>query len=837
MSQANLREPEHYKLPPAVKVLLAFAGGILLDRYCDIDFRIALIGSVLLLFSWLLFRSKSVWSATALLLACLFAGSFWHHGRWNWFPANDILTTCTVDGVPVCIKARILGEGKHSAQPEHLPFDAMPGQAKVSFEIEPLAIRDADQWRPLSGRARLEIRADHQRPNFGDVVVVYGSVMPFQQPTSPGQFDIQDFYRAANVTATVYVFNRDSVLVAESGNGYEAKSFLLKGFLSRLRQHLNSILWKHVDQQYAGFASAILLGNREQLDYERRHKFVATGTAHLLAISGLHLGILASVFLLLYQFGLLRRRNALIATMLFVFFYAWLVEFQPPVTRAAILLQLFCLGRLIGRSGFEFNLLAIAGLLILIVNPNDLFSLGPQLSFLAVASFIVFKEQIAPPLSKDPIDILIRSTRPWYVRAANNLTRRAKQALVISGLIWLVGLPLVAANYHLVTPIALLVNPFVLLPVACALFCGLGVLLTGLIAPPIADLFGFGLSSSLSLASGIIDFAESMPASHWWTSGPSGYAVVVFYLLLLSLVLVQPVKRFKYFVLFSVCWLGLFWLLPFHGNKVVQRVWHQPARCTFLDMGHGSGVWVQLSDGRNLLYDAGSMSSSRFAADRISQALWSQDVEHLDAIIVSHADLDHFNAIPELVRRFSIGVVYCSVPMQESQNETTALLFETITNQEIPIRTLGWHDSAELQVDELMKVHMPPDIGTGGNDNSDSIVLSLRLGNHVLLLPGDLEKVGMKLLLQKPPVDCDIAMLPHHGSRNSQPVEFVRWSRPEKLITSSGRRKLDKSVTKSMVEIGIPVYATAERGTIRATFLPEGIQMEHWCNDRWEPSN
>ena len=135
--------------------------------------------------------------------------------------------------------------------------------------------------------------------------------------------------------------------------------------LSNLRQRLNELTWKYVDEDEAAFASAILLGNREQLSAQRRELFLETGTVHLLAISGLHVGILAGSFFLFFRVGLVNRQYCLWATIVFVIFYAWLVEFRPPVSRAAILIVLYCIGRLLGENSFSYNLLAIAGLIVL----------------------------------------------------------------------------------------------------------------------------------------------------------------------------------------------------------------------------------------------------------------------------------------------------------------------------------------------------------------------------------------------------------------------------------------------------------------------------------------
>ena len=126
---------------------------------------------------------------------------------------------------------------------------------------------------------------------------------------------------------------------------------------------------------------------------------------------------------------------------MFVIFYAWLVEFRPPVTRASILIVLFCFGKMIGERGNAINLLAAAALIVLVINPTDLFSIGPQLSFLAVTTLVLGHRWIFGEPETDPLKRLIASTRPWPVRMLTGVGRSVKTAVLVSAVIWLVALP------------------------------------------------------------------------------------------------------------------------------------------------------------------------------------------------------------------------------------------------------------------------------------------------------------------------------------------------------------------------------------------------------------
>ena len=331
-------------------------------------------------------------------------------------------------------------------------------------------IRDGKNWLPAAGRLQVTAPVGGAELHAGDQVKIWGNLRRIGGPTNPGEFDFRNYYRSQRILSSLYCAHADAIEVTQ-----RSKS---GAWLARLRSRLNELAWRHLAPQQASLASAILLGNREQLDPSRREKFLQTGTVHLLAISGLHVGILACCFFVIFRCGWLSRNACLLATIAFVIFYAWLVEFRPPVVRASILIVLFCAARMSGRSGLSYNVLALAALIVLAINPTDLFSLGTQLSFLAVISISfgnkwIFKRQT------DPLILLIEATRSWPVRVFHIAKDNLRAAFVVSGLIWLISIPLVAINFHVLAPIGLIVNPLILLPIAISLYAGIAIFAFG----------------------------------------------------------------------------------------------------------------------------------------------------------------------------------------------------------------------------------------------------------------------------------------------------------------------------------------------------------------------
>jgi competence protein ComEC len=609
----------------------------------------------------------------------------------------------------------------------------------------------------------------------------------------------------------------------------------LAALISRLRDAGAVQLRRHIRDEHAGLAAAILLGIREEVDASRTEDFFRTGTVHLLAISGLHVGILAYGFWTSLRCVRVSRRTMLWAAIFLVHFYVQLTEARPPVVRASILITCMCLARLSGRKNQPANTLALAGIVVLVWNPNHLFQTGPQLSFLAVAALLCARDWLQKPyLPKDPLDRLILQTRAWPRRCAGRLGHAVVRLWAVSALIWVASLPLVMLRFRLVSPVALVVNPLVSLPMAVALFSGFGVLLSGWICPPLASLCGTVCDRSLAFIARCVQVSLAIRGGHFWTPPPPLWWVFGFYLgaaIWASSRQFRPPRRWCFALV-------VLWLIVGVGLTRSRRVWQairQPPclTCTFIAVGHGTSVLLESPDGKTLLYDAGHRGISAFAAQSIAGVLWSRGILHLDGIVVSHADADHFNALPDLLERFSVGAVFVSPQMFHEDVVALRELRQTLVAAAVPLRELAAGDRLWPQADVAIGVLHPPVHGEQGSDNANSLVLRVDYQGRTLLLPGDLEAAGLQRLLNQPPLDSDIVMAPHHGSARSNPVGFAAWARPEWVVISGDAGHDAREVRDAYRAAGSRTLHTAKRGAVQFVIDAKGIDVRTWRDDPW----
>jgi competence protein ComEC len=191
--------------------------------------------------------------------------------------------------------------------------------------------------------------------------------------------------------------------------------------------------------------------------------------------------------------------------------------------------------------------------------------------------------------------------------------------------------------------------------------------------------------------------------------------------------------------------------------------------------------------------------------------------------------LDHYNAIPELLDRFSVGVIYVSPVMFETPQPAVEELHAAIDRAGVPLRVISAGDRLQSADDVRLEVLHPPKKGVLGSDNANSILLKVEYAGRRILLTGDLESPGLDDVLAEEPLDCDVVLAPHHGSMRSNPTGFALWSTPEQVIISGSRSLGDvpniESVKDSYRARGAEVYHTAEDGCVQIELGTSGVRV------------
>lgn len=801
---------------PLVLLIAALAAGITIDRYWPLAAIAWWLGAVACLAVWLplWLRGNERLASCLVLGGALAGGGAWHHDYWQHYQADEIGRMVREEIRPIVVEGVAITSPRWVPAPPPTAMRIIPKGEETEVLLWITAVRDQATWRPASGWTLMRVDGQLLGVRSGDRLRVMALGSSPQEPLNPGEFNYAHYERSRRIGCRLRALFPENVERLARGSPWSPRLWL-----GQVRDHGNTVLRRHISPRRSTLAAAVLIGAREQLDPDRNEGFLVTGTIHILSISGLHVGILAAGFWVIFRTGLLPRRITLVAAMLLTIAYACLTDLQPPVVRATILVVVMCLARLIGRQALGFNTLAFAGIIVLALNPASLFLAGPQLSFLAVAAMIVFRQVLSPPPSTDPLQRLIASTRPWPARWTKAVVGEVWRVWLTGAIIFAISLPLVWKQYNLVSPVALLLNLLMWVPISIALYSGFGVLLLGSICPPLGDLCAWTCDGCLALTEGCIGWGRDLPQSHWWLPAPPWWWIGAFYAvvgLFAAFPALRPPRR--WLTALAGIWIAGALFLSNPSISQVASAKPRPLVCHFVSVGHGVGIVLELPDGRTILYDAGKLGSPLGAARPVSSVLWSRGITHLDALIISHADADHFNGIPELLGRFSVGAIYVSPYMFERRQPAVMELKAALEACGAPLREVRAGDELRGSADMRLRVLHPGREGSFISDNANSIVLLVEHGGRRILLTGDLETSGLEDVLANEPLDCDVVLAPHHGSPRSDPAGFADWSTPEFVVISGGRNIEDvpaiERVKHSFRLRGAEVFHTAEDGCV-----------------------
>jgi competence protein ComEC len=805
-------ESDQFRRSPAVPVVCAVAIGILLDHVLAISFLSWWTGSAIVLMLAPLTWSRR-WNTLAvpvLLLACLGLGGVWHHWRWNCLQEDEVSHWATETGRLVRVFAKVVNAPTVVvAIDDHAPWKP-PERTLVMLECRRLV---GDSSPTVSGYVRLSIAGRLDQLAIGDLVEVSGLLLLPSEPSNPGDFDTRRWLRTQGLHSTLAANQPEAVVV--TGRERTIWDWLTIG-RTAVRHRAENLIATRLRSSNVAVAQSLLLGSRVELDRDLRRAFAESGTLHILAISGMNVGLLwIAISFMCRLFRLPPEASALTALILLPA-YALITDANPPVVRATIVAVVMVLGQLIGRTANHWNSLAVAALIVLVWNPSDLFNAGAQLSFIAVATILIAMRFLKSFRAVDLLDVWSGNPQTILLQLAHRLMRSLFEGFAISLAIWVTTSPLIASQFHLISPIGVVFTVLLNVPIGIMFCLGYAFLFLGLISPTLFGWLGVPFDFLLGWFLSAVEAASRIDLGHIYAPSPPFWWMIGFYLLVPTLVIWEHRQgRLFWSLRATLAWtiLGLaISLRPATGTELT---------CTVLSVGHGLSVLVECPNGQTLLYDAGSMTGGGRAARTIETTLWASGHARLDAVVLSHPDADHCNALPELVDVIPIRTLLCHRSFLDWSQPPVAAALEDSAKVGINIKLIAAGQQILLDPNVVFNVlHPAPDF-TGKSDNANSVVLCLEYAGRRILFTGDLEHDGLHRLLKEPAVDTDILLSPHHGSTAANPRDLARWATPEWLLVSYR----DDSVQDRLANVYGPateVMTTAKYGAIRCRIKANG---------------
>ncbi|MTI20729.1 ComEC family competence protein [Fulvivirga sp. RKSG066] len=407
----------------------------------------------------------------------------------------------------------------------HRPAEEKANTFKYEFLVE--RINQNNTWQTASGKIYIYIKKDQPRLQYGDRLLVKGQPNEISPPMNPGEFDYKRFLTFNNVYHQDYITTNYEVVGSSAPNVILAKAF-------ELRRKASLTLKRFIKpKQENDIAQALVLGVKDGLDRDIKYAYSASGAMHVLAVSGLHVGIVYGLILLLFKpFRKTKTRNWLLAivSLCVLWSYALITGFSPSVLRAVTMFSFVAIAQASNRNTNIYNTLAASGFILLLVNPYLIMSVGFQLSFLAVFGIVFLQPRIYNAWEIDNYWL----DKVWTITAVSIAAQIAT-------------IPLTLLYFHQF-PTFFLISNLVVIPGAFIILC-LGLLL--LFSSPInlvAESIGWLLEQIISLVNYLVFSISAIPYSqvtdieiNTWQSWFIICAVV-------SVVLLFEYRKFKYVV-------------------------------------------------------------------------------------------------------------------------------------------------------------------------------------------------------------------------------------------------------------------------------------------------
>ena len=669
-----------------------------------------------------------------------------------------------------------------------------------------------------------ELVAQRVRPflRYGDTLRVSGSV---ERPEPIGDFDYAAWLESQGIVGVMWA--RDIEVVATGGGSR------LSAELHRVRSALAGAMQRSIAAPQAGLAQALLLGIRSELPQPVKESFRDAGMSHLLAISGLHVGVVMALTLAAIS-ALVGRHNpwAILSAGTVIWGYAVLSGLDPPVVRAAIMGSLFLAQGLLGRGIRGLTALLLAGAAMLVVDPTLLRSLSFQLSFTAMAGVILGLPMITALTSSIRA---LSTSDAWAARWGTHGLSLLIASTVISTTTTLATLPLVAWHFGEIPLMSVPATILAMPAMPAALLGAAATSVTGVVAPPLA--VGVGTLVWAPLA-WLIWVAEAMPPVLLpapWLTAPVAVGWLVAMWLLAVLVSAGRVRRAVAGLRRRPRWrpTGATALMAAAAPVAVtvallligQFASARPdglLHVYALDVGQGDAILVVTPDGQQMLVDGGPDAEITLPA---VASLMPPGDRSLDVVTATHLDSDHVGGLLGVLDRYQAGAV-----LQGGDTSETAALHPQwkAVLRDRQHRVVSVHAGHRVRLGSevtLEVLHPPADglpAGIERNANNGSIVLRLEHGEVSFLLTGDIEVEGERYLMAVAgdELRADVLKVGHHGSRTSTAQPFLDRVNPRSAVISAGQENRFGHPHPEVVErleesVGADhVFLTARDGTV-----------------------
>lgn len=808
------------------RLAVAWIAGILLAAQWPSRWAfVAAAALALLCAAALLIRRQTRAAHVAGLVALALVGGAWFIVQRDYVPRDHVSRVIHDEPAIAGVRGSVSSLPRE-IRPDQGTFGAFNYQSPGTlFELDVEAVDHGEGFKPASGALLVRIKQEEHRLQLGQRIEVQGWLSAIGPTQNPGEFDYRAYLKRQGISGRISLMNR--------GN-WRALDPAPRGTFTGLRRTIGDEaaaslqLGMPEDEAQQALLDALLLGRRTGEMADLSDSFRAVGLSHVLSISGAHLGIL--LFLVWALGRLLIGRPGVVTVLVLIVLVLFLlaVPWRTPIIRAAIMAAVFCFGYGFGRRLTGMQVLSTATLIVLIWKPTELFSAGFQLSFGVVGAILLFGGPVSRRILPEPEVKIIHPTG-WDL-----LMRWLVDFFAVSLVAFVVAMPMVMYHFQLVSPLAVLLSMLALPVLTLVLAVGYLKILAGLVSPAAGSLLAVPMAWAGDSLSALVVQAQRWPGASFMLNHQPSIAWTL--TCVASVVALLNGLFFRRKAMLACCVLLLIgWGFIEQRPTSVMDDADQPALVlNMFAVGDGSCFLIRSGD-QTLMFDCGSQGYWQIGERSIVPALKAMSVDRIDTLMLSHADLDHFVGVLDVMDAVAVGQVLVSPDVlreaRKSPDRAAAFLVDAIRErgyEPMPIEQ-GW---SMTMGDSRLAVLWPAAGYVSEKNNNNALVLAIEAAGRRILLNSDIQDDAIqRLLAQEVPINADVTDLAHHGSFVAASPAWLDAVDPSVVLQSSGPRRLDEDRWADiMLEKGIKRLRTADWGMVELRITPDGAML--WSTQR-----
>lgn len=557
-----------------------------------------------------------------------------------------------------------------------------------------------------------------------------------------------------------------------------------------------------LDRKTGEFLKGAILGERNDIDESIIAGFQRTGLYHILAISGLHIGIISFVIFKLLKLLRIPDRKGYFILIVLLIFYVLLLEGKPPILRASLIIILLLISKLISRDHYFLNSISLSAFVLLLMDPHFVIDPGFLLTFSAVFFIAIYAENIYRFL---PLPFT-------GLKFFDKLISKIASLFAMSISATFGTLPIMAFYFNRVVFISIFLNLLVIPLFMVLIFLSIPWLIVLIISNQLASILSFLVKFPISII--ILIAKMNIPEILSFRIPTPHFLIVLVYLLSLSLI--PFTKKFLKLSLRVIFLLSLILICTYPFPPYSEKF-----KVTFIDIGPGDSILVEFPGTKKMLIDGGGMGEYDVGEHILSPFLWSKGIKKIDYLVLSHAHPDHIGGLFSVVKNFRIGEAWVGTFPEKDENFRK---FLKMLGSRIKERTLGF--KCEIEGSRVEVFH-PEKKRVEEVSNDDSMVLRITYGSFPFLFPGDIGISVEKEMIDKCfNLKSFVLKSPHHGSKSSSSEKFLENVKPTIVVITQGTHPglPDKSVIKRYLSSGVHILRTQRDGMIE--FITDGKNIE-----------